>query len=98
MSRCVRLESMRFRARIFASLAAVAMAAVLAEGPAEAADPVPAAAPPGGVSTATPIPAAAAAVPSLTGALRALHGGNPERAASDLVRIRTAGGIGEPAE
>ena len=97
MKRCVRLESMRFRARIFSLLVVAAFFAAAGEHPAEAADPGPAPAP-GGVPTATPIPAAGAAMPSLTGALRALHNGNPERAASDLVRIRTAGGIGEPAE
>lgn len=91
---CVRLESMRLQARVLV----LSMFAGVVGGSAAVADPVPTPAPPGGVSTATPLPITAAAVPSLNSALRALHGGNPERAAADLVRIRTAGGIGEPAE
>jgi len=72
--------------------------AALGGSVASGADPTPTASLPGGVATATPVLAASAAAPSLTSALRALHSGSPERAATDLVRIRTAGGIGEPAE
>ena len=84
---------MRLRARVLVvTLAAAASGAGAA--PVRAAESV---AVPRPAPTATPA-LAGSAVPSLTAALRALHSGQPERAANDLVRIRTAGGIGEPAE
>ena len=82
----------------FRMLSMVIAGAALGGSVAYGADPLPTPGLPGGVATATPVQAAGAAVPSLTSALRALHSGSPERAATDLVRIRTAGGIGEPAE
>lgn len=94
---CVRLETMRQAVRgafprvlpMMLAALVVGVSAPIASG----ADAVPTPVRPAATPAATEEP-----VPSLSSALRALHGGHPERAAGDIVRIRTAGGLGDPAE